>query len=416
MRARRDIAGAGGWALAALVGLGVWWGTARAREPAAVRMSFVTRPLTWPTGGALLSAQDGTFLTRVVRRPLLLAVPSRMPGWARVALRRLAGRRLGPGPELLELTGSQWRSLNTWAAPGLMRVTVPMVEPRDRMLAPEVRVLEAPFGHAAAAVRVFIPLHGPVRFAVRAPAFHAVATTLRAGWMIRLSRVLPDNATLVVVDPRGHLLALASALRRPGLLLAASPSAGTLLPPLLALAVQQPGLFRGPVPSTVGQEAGWLARRWGWAGIARAYRRLGLGMPTWPGAPVVPLPRTGGTDLAGLLGGRGVWISALALARAWLPFVDHGREPPLSELPGRQPAFGPLPPPVMTPQGRRVVWRVLPRIQAGTWQVVSWAPNGGHAAVAVFRSGATVRLVAVTGLRGVGAWLAILVSLAKIMG
>jgi hypothetical protein len=366
-------------------------------------------------GGMPLRAATGAPLTAWVRRSVAVVVPE----WVPPGARRVTRAVFGWPPDTTSRGVMRWAPatvLHGWAYPGVLDATVPILAPRPPLSRVLWQLLEQPFRGTRTAITVTIRGTGPgsVTIRGRAPAGHPVRTTLRAPWIAALTRTLPPGASLAALDGDGHLLAWAANRANPALIRWAQPVGITLLPPLLAVALDDPAAWdRG---RSVHLSLPALAARWGRVNILAGYRALGVAEPPWPGVETAPLPTRLGPDA--LIHGQGVVASALAVARAWLPFVAGGHLPAVTvttspRMVAEDPKAAPL---VASPESLQAVLAVLPVVRAGRWDVTTFDPPPYRVAVAIFRAGPTVRVVAVEGLPNAGAWSALLVLWAQILG
>lgn len=208
-----------------------------------------------------------------------------------------------------------------------------------------------------------------------------ITTTVVARLSQDLAHVLPPGGQAVVVGADGSVLAAVGNPRGQGVAWQPFPAGTALMPPLMAMALGQPGLWPNNLPLGGWRAIGDLATRWGGQAIWDALQRLGVGREVLAGAPVAPPPLPAPSPA--LLSRPGlIWVTGLELARAYLPFIDNGAAPPLHVIAGEGGQAAPvgdgknfqsvaaLLPKLTTPSVAFRVWR---------WQAAS--PGGANVAV-----------------------------------
>lgn len=298
---------------------------------------------------------------------------------------------LGPGDYALTVVAAdghpltRWRTVDarlagshppqlTLGGAGASQVQVEVCQP----VSPAWRTLVQMIGRERGAGVVRWKLHGESYLPEVRP---QVATTVDWRLSQDLAQLLPAGGQAVVVGADGSVLAAVGNPRGQGVAWQPFPAGTALMPPLMAMALGQPGLWPDNLPLGGWRAIGDLATRWGGQAIWEALRRLGVGQATLVGAPVAPPPLP--SPSPALLSRPGlIWVTGLELARAYLPFIDHGAAPPLHLVAG---GLGPSAP-IGDGKNFQSVAALLPKLATPSvafrvWRWPGASPGGATVAV-----------------------------------
>ncbi|WP_053959264.1 hypothetical protein [Sulfobacillus thermosulfidooxidans] len=276
-----------------------------------------------PALNAIMMDTQGHLLTRMVNQEALVVVPSALPSWAKHEL-------LSRYPELQHVADALWNGQSTffhtalgWHIDGLYRVQIQEIEPVPQV--PVSLVMAMARAHHALTNR-------PWQWTgqgFRVPS-NIIRVTPRLPLMRALEPVIPSGGSVVILNGQGQLLAQESNPLGRALSWQPHPLGKTLIPVLLAMALNHPQLFRGLTPQQGPRLLNMIGSRWGNIGIHRALLQLGFGQSlTIGGQPVTnpPLPKT---TVSVLSEGTDLWGTSDEVARAYLLLVDEGKMPAVS--------------------------------------------------------------------------------------
>lgn len=201
-------------------------------------------------------------------------------------------------------------------------------------------------------------------------AAQAGRTTIQYDLSSQLNHILGSQGSALIVNGSGPILAAQG--ENSGSLWASRPAGESILPPLLALALNDHRVGQALSQSAV--SLNHIGRLWGVKNIRRGLNRLGLGEPAIQGMARSRAVMPSTVDSQTFISGKGLKLSLAALARAYQPLVSGGQESPLRLWSGqsivrRIPAkFG-------------VVLDQLPSLTIDGKTLYVWRPDGAYTVI-----------------------------------
>lgn len=376
-----------------------------------------------PALGIPLTSASGRPLTAWESTAALVAVPNRMPVWARTAVTRLLGSASwsSAAPHLWMLAPDSERQVASWALPGSDLVSLPTLVPVPGMSLVELRSIEHTL-HLSA-TRLSARLEGARLTVATVPVpsgVPAARTSIHLRWQNALAAALPVDGAAAMVAQDGRVLALAGSRQNSSGAFHAAPVGLTLMPLVLAQAATHTGMFAHLQAAAGLSNLTRIGSIWGAGNVLAAFRHLGVENRPVPGAQVVPLPSLKAVTGSRLLAtGQGVWTTPLAVARAYLALASSGTIPALtyesSASVGKASHGAALSGANLA--SLQMVEKLLPEVQAGGVTFRVWDPAPYHYDVALTRlaDGSTL-VLAVDGLSSQGQFQSLLATVGRLVG